>query len=516
MTVKRTPYVKFDGFLRHLVIVAVAVVPLSLCPVAACAQGGVPLWTNVYNAGNHAKAIAVDGSGSVIVTGNAFLSGGPDTGFGTIKYSSTGVPLWTNLYETNSSAAALAVDTNGNVFVTGSSEQSGGGASDYSTIKYSSTGVPLWTNRYNGPGNYQDIPSAVAVDSNGDVFVTGFSDYSNSGPNLEDYATIKYSNVGVPLWTNRYNGPANGSDIARAIVLGANGNVYVTGQSGGVGGRYDYATIAYSSGGVPLWTNRYSGSASNSYGAYAIAKDSGGNVFVMGTAFSTNTVSDYATIKYSSAGMPLWTNGYDGPVNLGDTATAVAVDANGNVFVTGYTTTTNVSPWNYDYATIKYSNAGVPLWTNRYNGPYNDNDYAYAIAVDGSSDVFVTGNSWNGSSYDYTTIAYSSAGMPLWTNRCNGPASLSASAMAVDASGNVFVSGTQPNGYVTVKYSSNIRPFLDIQKINNQVVLSWTNSDFSLQSARAVTGTFTNFVGATSPFTNPTTAPQLFFRLKGN
>src|SRR5262245_42248559 len=64
-------------------------------------------------------------------------------------------------------------------------------------------GVPLWTNRY--PAG---VASAIAVDSTGNVFVTGTSWNGN------DYATIKYSNTGVPLWTNRYNGPGNSGDQA--------------------------------------------------------------------------------------------------------------------------------------------------------------------------------------------------------------------------------------------------------------------------------------------------------------
>jgi len=46
------------------------------------------------------------------------------------------------------------------------------------------------------------------VDGSGNVFVTGDS-ASGSGFDTADYATIAYSNAGVPLWTNRYNGPAN-------------------------------------------------------------------------------------------------------------------------------------------------------------------------------------------------------------------------------------------------------------------------------------------------------------------
>ena len=100
------------------------------------------------------------------------------------------------------------MDSSGNVFVTGRSWN--GSNEDYVTIKYSNVGVPLWTNRYGTSG--LDNANAIAVDRNGSVFVTGVS--WGTG---DDYATLAYSNAGVPLWTNRYNGPRNDSDMARAI-----------------------------------------------------------------------------------------------------------------------------------------------------------------------------------------------------------------------------------------------------------------------------------------------------------
>ena len=48
------------------------------------------------------------------------------------------------------------------------------------------------------------------------------------------------------------------------------------------------------------------------------------------------------------------------------------------------------------------------------------------------------------------------------------------------------------------------------------MMLSWANAAFGLQSASAVTGTFTNIPGAASPFTNPVAGGQQFFRLQGN
>jgi hypothetical protein len=301
----------------------------------------------------------------------------------------------------------------------------------------------------------------------------------------------------VPLWTNRYDGPGNGPDAAVAIALDSTGNVFVTGYSAGIGTGRDYATIKYSGAGVPRWTNRYNGTGRDA-GASAIAVDSSGNLFVTGGA-QYSGAEDYATIKYSGAGMLLWTRRYNGPGNDFDYASAIAVDSSGNVFVTGYSI--GSSQGNLDYATVAYSNVGMPLWTNRYSGLGNDE--ARAVAVDSSGNVFLTGDS--------ATIAYSGLGMPLWTNLFGG------FAIAVDSNGNVFVASESVGDYVTIKCSSSVPPSrLDFQLLSNQLVLSWTNAGFNLQSTPAITSTFTNLPGATSPYTNLLTAPQQFFRLKGN
>jgi len=219
------------------------------------------------------------------------------------------------------------VDSVGNVFVAAESE------GDIVTVAYSNAGVPFWTNRYDGPANGRDWPQAIAVNSSGNVFVTGLAEVCQGSEECFDYVTIAYSNSGVPLWTNLYNGPDNGDDAARAIAVDGRGNVFVTGEStsGGFGSPLsDYATVAYSNAGEVLWINRYDGPSNGSDRATAIAVDGTGNVFVTGVSFRSGTGdSDYATIKYSNDGIPIWTNRYNGG------ASAVAVDSTGNVFVTG-------------------------------------------------------------------------------------------------------------------------------------------------------------------------------------
>jgi len=134
------------------------------------------------------------------------------------------------------------------------------------------------------------------------------------------------------------------------------GNVFVTGESATVGGTYDYATIAYSGLGVPLWTNRYSIAppGASDDGARAVAVDESGNVFV--TGYSVNLLGSMlrTTIKYSTAGAQLWANSYDAGISR---AGAVTVGNSGNVFVTG--------PSAGDFVTVAYSNVGSSLWTNR-------------------------------------------------------------------------------------------------------------------------------------------------------
>ena len=232
---------------------------------------------------------------------------------------------------------------------------------------------------------------AVAVAGNGNVVVTGTSGHR--------YVTIVYSDAGAPLWTNLYTALGN-TDNASGLATDSSGNVYVTGSSLLTGGGYDFATVAYSSTGTALWTNRYDGPIQGDDFAAAVAVDSNGHVYVTGSSAGF-TDSDYVTIAYSSAGMPLWTNRYDGSGHGYDEASGLAVDGDGNVYVTGLSYS---SSNNYDYATIAYSSAGVPLWTNLFNGTGNGDDLARGITIDNGGNVLVTGSSVGSGGNSYKLV----------------------------------------------------------------------------------------------------------------
>lgn len=425
-------------------------------------QPPVERWVARYDGSanniDQAYDIAVDNAGNIYVTGQSW-GGSTASDYATIKYDPAGNQLWVARYNGDGNNLdipyAIAVDSTGNVYVTGES-WGNGTAHDYATIKYDTNGNQLWAARYSSAGWYSDMACALAVDSSGNVCVTGSSGGSEIAYN---YVTIKYDANGVQKWASRYSGPQN-YDEASAIAVDNSGNVYVTGKSYGSGTGCDYATVKYNANGTQLWESRYTWSGGDYDAATALAIDSSANVYVTGISYGGSSRYDYATLKYNSSGTVLWAKRYNGPANKTDEAYALAVDNSGNVYVTG---SSDGDATGKDYATIKYNASGTQLWVARYNGPANDSDIAYALAVDNYGNVYVTGYKYSGVTgegyEDYATIKYDSSGNQLWVAYYNGPANRTdvPAGLAIDNSGNIYVTGCSAAGigddYATIKYT---------------------------------------------------------------
>jgi uncharacterized delta-60 repeat protein len=368
-------------------------------------SSGARLWVKRYNGPEDnwdgATEIALDGSGNVYVTGQSFGRNYFD--YVTIKYGPSGTREWLARYDGPANnddwPNDLAVDGAGNVYVTGYS-LGVGTFYDYATIKYNPSGTQEWVARYNGPGNTKDRAWALGVDASGNVYVTG--DSGEGSENSSDYLTVKYNPSGVQQWAARYSSLY---DYAIDLAVDASGKVYVTGYSYGLGTYYDYATIKYSPRGVRQWVARYHGGVGDDF-ANALAVDGSGNVYVTGESVGSGTFGDYGTVKYNARGKQQWVARYHGPGNAGDVAVALAVDGSGVVYVTGWSAGSGTET---DYATVKYSDVGAQEWVARYNGPKNTFDDASALAVDASGNVYVTGRSSRVGGSVWTTIKYMQA-----------------------------------------------------------------------------------------------------------
>jgi hypothetical protein len=172
-----------------------------------------------------------------------------------------------------------------------------GADNDITTIKYSANGDVLWTQHYNGPGNGFDAGQAIAVDADGNAYVTG----NHTTTTGLECVTLKYSAAGDLLWTASYNGPDASGGVFTSIALDDSANVYVSGFVFS-GGATDFATVKYNTDGIEQWDQLYNGPGNSYDGTYAIAVDNDRNVIVAGYSTGNGTGYDYTTIKYSQSG----------------------------------------------------------------------------------------------------------------------------------------------------------------------------------------------------------------------
>lgn len=392
--------------------------------------------------------IAVDEAGNVYVAGDSQSDSASSGGWDivTIKYDSSGAEQWVARFDgpasNNDRVSAIALDGVGNAYVTGFCTGVSTG-SDCITISYNSSGEVRWLAQYDSPGGGGDQGTDIAVDRAGNVFVCALADHG--------FTTIMYDSSGIEQWVANLNNAGSPA----AIALDASGNVLVTGFMGQGVFNFDIATVKYSHTGEELWVASYIGPAHDEDLAEAIDSDAEGNVYVTGRSMGRNTEMDIITIRYNcSTGAEEWVERFDRNGNDGGNALVVD-DRAGIVYVTGYS---GPVP---DYTTIAYSLAGEQKWVAFYHYLESVSDCAYAVSLDESGNIYVTGSS-AGAGYsfcdDYATIMYNPSGAQQWAARYSSPGNRNdmAKAIAVDGAGSIYVTGfISDSGYdniATIKY----------------------------------------------------------------
>ncbi len=371
-----------------------------------------------------------------------------------VKFSPNGSTL---LYATyiggagDDRAAGIAVDSNGGAYITGSTSSFNfptvaairstlGAQKTAFALKLNAAGTGLVYSTYLGGTGYE-VGTAIAVDTNGNAFVVGDTQSVNFPvafavqPTLRgmtDAFVTKLNPTGTLVFSTYLGGSA--VDHAGGVAVDASGNVYVTGgtystnfpvaaplQSSNGGGQDIFVTKLTANGGALIFSTYLGGNgALTPEQANAIALDASGNAYIAGVTNSLNcsathpsscfpvTSGAYQTqyngsqdafvAKLNSAGNTLVYCSYLGGTQF-DWATGIAVDAAGNAYVSGYTSSQdfatagavqNTFAGLYDGFAAEINAAGNTLLFSTFYGG-SGADAANAIVVDTNGNIFTGG-----------------------------------------------------------------------------------------------------------------------------
>jgi uncharacterized delta-60 repeat protein len=447
---------------------------LILLPAIALAQLDT-VWLRTVDGGPGLEDVFsdlyVDDSGYIYITGTtATISLATD--IFVRKYRPDGSIVWTATYNgranQDDSASAVVVDSAGNVFVCGWTIDTVMDM-DMVTIKYSPAGQLLWAKTWSRAFNRDDAAHDLVLDRLGRVIVTGYC--SDADYNI-DYCTICYrADNGDTVWVRYYNRtPENDEDIPYSICVDDSNNIYVTGTSYDDGTDYDIATIRYRPNGTQQWLRRKNNWpwVGDDYGMKVVFDPSTRSIVVGGIVWDDNQDYNYFAMKYRAAtGESLWARAYNRyPANNEDLLSAVSIDASGNVYVTG-TSFDDVT--DYDIATVSYTSAGLPRWTQRYDAEGWE-DAGADLAVDSTGQIFVLGTGESRTSrMDLTILKYLNDGTPLYSWRWNNPISHNEDwgyRIALRRGGQLIAAGT------TFSDSTNVDLLLKLYEIQHDLAVS--------------------------------------------
>ncbi len=291
-------------------------------------------------------------------------------------------------------------------------------------------------------GTSDDVGNGIAIDAAGNAYVTGETsslDFPIPGAlqttlgGLSDAFVTKIDPTGSTVLYSTYLG-GDGADRGDAIAVDGGGNIYVTGRTGlpnmtGFpttssgpfrnyrGGEYDAWVAEISPDGSQLLYSTHFGGFGND-AAFGIALDGAGAFYIVGGTRSTDdfpvtpgvvqpwnggdTDAWIAKIDPSQVGFPsiLWASFWGGSST--ERANGVAVDANGNVYMTGMTRSRD-SDWAMatgfqtayqggisDGFLAVFNDTGTNLIYSTYLGGSGE-DFGNGVAVDGSGLVYVVG-----------------------------------------------------------------------------------------------------------------------------
>jgi uncharacterized protein (TIGR03437 family) len=426
-----------------------------------------PLIYSTYLGGSgldYAYAIAVDSIGNTYVTGGAGSTNFPTTaplqsglkGAEDVFVTKINPSGSAKLYSTYLGGAGpdeghgIAVDVQGNAYITGSAgsidfpvknaiQATQGGSGDAFVAKLNATGSALVYSTYLG-GNGIDVGSAIALDTAGNAYIAG-STFSANFPTVNPFQSTKGAqqdaflakiNAAGNAWVYATYLGGNAVDQGNAIAVDAAGNAYVTGYTASTdfplqsafrssnANSVDAFVSKMNPAGSALVYSTYLGGSATDYGT-AIAVDATGNAYVTGIVTSddfplanamdstlgSHAVDDVFVTKFNPTGSALVYSTYLGG-GSGDDPYAIAVDKSGNVYITGRTNSSDFPLANaiqstrfaFDMFVTEINPAGSALVFSTFIGG-TGSESGRGIAVDGLGNIHVAGE---GTSTDFPVV----------------------------------------------------------------------------------------------------------------
>ncbi|HSA32165.1 MAG TPA: SBBP repeat-containing protein [bacterium] len=318
--------------------------------------------------------------------------------------------------------------------------------------------------------------NSVAVSSLGDIYVTGYTDGSfdgNASAGNEDIFLTRWNPDLTKAWTKQW-GTSSG-DEGKSVAVDTSGNIFVTGvtdgnldgnTSAGTGDNADIFLTKWNPDGTKAWTKQW-GTKYNSEVGNAVAVDASGNIFVAGNTSglggldgnsSLGGSTDIFLTKWNADGTKAWTKQWGTDVN--EWGSSVSVDNTGNIFVVGFTQGSldgNTNIGNADIFLTKWNLDGTKAWTKQWGS--DAEDLGQAVAVDFEGSVYVAGrtrggldgNSYSGINLDAFLSKFDVDGSKAWTRQWETPTDYQGAAVAIDTSGNIVVTGFNQS---LVKYAA--------------------------------------------------------------
>lgn len=295
----------------------------------------------------------------------------------------------------NDYAYGAAIDSSGNLYVSGTFAN--GSTTDAFVAKYDPNGNRTWLRSFGS--NDSDTAFDVAVDAQGNYYVAGATNVRLNflSPNSDGFIA-KYDANGNQLW--RQTIESNRLDAASSVAIDAAGNAYISGftKAFPTGGEESQAFVAkYSTTGQREWLTEYGSGAADA--AADVALDAAGNVYITGihnADLATDpdqpfTGGDAFVAKFNNGGVRQWDQFLTSSGGQ-DYGRSIAVTANGTIYITGQTDGTlpgQTSAGGRDGFIARYSTDGALGWVRQFGTSSLDEGQSIAIAPDSS--IYVSG-----------------------------------------------------------------------------------------------------------------------------